>query len=31
MDFGMIVDLETTGVDSEKDKIIEIGLLEFAV
>lgn len=31
MDFGMIVDLETTGVDCEKDQIIEIGILEFAV
>lgn len=31
MDYGLIVDLETTGIDSEKDKIIEIGLLEFAV
>jgi DNA polymerase-3 subunit epsilon len=31
MDFGVILDLETTGLDPEKDKIIEIGLLEFAV
>ena len=29
MDTGVIVDLETTGIDSEKDQIIEIGLLEF--
>src|SRR5690606_28516977 len=31
MDFGIIIDLETTGLDSAKDEIIEIGLLEFAV
>jgi DNA polymerase-3 subunit epsilon len=31
MDTGVIVDLETTGLDPEKDKIIEIGMLEFAV
>lgn len=31
MDYGLIVDLETTGIDSEKDRIIEIGILEFAV
>lgn len=31
MDIGLIVDLETTGLDSERDRIIEIGLLEFAV
>lgn len=31
MDYGVILDLETTGLSSEKDKIIEIGLLEFAV
>lgn len=29
MDTGVIVDLETTGLDSEKDRIIEIGVLEF--
>lgn len=31
MDFGLIVDVETTGLNPEKDKIIEVGLLEFAV
>lgn len=31
MDYGLIVDLETTGLDAENDSIIEIGLLEFAV
>ncbi|MEZ4743477.1 MAG: 3'-5' exonuclease [Bdellovibrionota bacterium] len=31
MDFGLVVDLETTGLDPVKDKIIEIGLVEFAV
>tara|TARA_Y100000991_G_C21945967_1_gene337472 strand:- start:142 stop:858 length:717 start_codon:yes stop_codon:yes gene_type:complete len=31
LDYGLIVDVETTGLDPEKDKIIEIGLLEFAV
>jgi DNA polymerase-3 subunit epsilon len=31
MDTGLIVDLETTGLDPEKDRIIEIGVLEFAV
>lgn len=31
MDFGLIVDVETTGIDPENDKIIEIGLMEFAV
>lgn len=30
MDFGVIVDLETTGLDPKSDRIIEIGLLEFA-
>lgn len=29
MDFGLIVDLETTGLNPEQDQIIEIGLLEF--
>ncbi|NRA66358.1 MAG: DNA polymerase III subunit epsilon [Pseudobacteriovorax sp.] len=29
MDIGLIVDLETTGIDSKNDKIIEIGILEF--
>ncbi len=31
MDFGVILDLETTGLDPATDKIIEIGLLEFGV
>lgn len=31
MDTGLIIDLETTGTDPEKDKIIEIGIVEFAV
>lgn len=31
MDVGLIVDLETTGLEAGKDKIIEIGLLEFVV
>lgn len=31
MDYGIIVDLETTGTDFSSDKIIEIGILEFAL
>jgi len=31
MDLGIVVDVETTGFDFKKDKIIEIGILEFAV
>lgn len=31
MDFGIIVDLETTGLDPQADAIMEIGILEFAV
>lgn len=31
MDYGLIVDVETTGINPESDKIIEIGVLEFAV
>jgi DNA polymerase-3 subunit epsilon len=31
MDYGIIVDLETTGADFDRDKIIEIGIVEFAV
>ena len=31
MDKGLIVDLETTGLDPEKDKIIEIGIIEFGI
>ena len=29
MDVGIIVDIETTGLDPNKDKIIEIGICEF--
>lgn len=31
MDFGLIVDVETTGLDPRQDKIIELALVEFAV
>ena len=31
MDIGIIVDLETTGLDSSKDKIIEFGVVEFGL
>jgi DNA polymerase III subunit epsilon len=31
MDFGVIVDLETTGLFADRDRIIEVGILEFAV
>lgn len=31
MDFGLIVDVETTGLNASQDKIIEIGMIEFRV
>lgn len=31
MDFGLIVDVETTGLDPATDKIIELGFVEFMV
>jgi DNA polymerase-3 subunit epsilon len=31
MDHGVIVDLETTGIDPKSDRIVEVGLVEFAV
>lgn len=31
MDTGIILDLETTGLDARRDKIIEIGILQFMV
>lgn len=31
MDYGVVLDLETTGINPETDRIIEIGLLEFGV
>lgn len=31
MDYGVILDLETTGIDPQNDRIIEIALLEFGV
>ncbi|MEY4631450.1 MAG: polymerase polC-type [Pseudomonadota bacterium] len=31
MDHGVIVDLETTGVDPKSDRIVEVGIVEFAV
>ncbi len=31
MDYGLILDLETTGLDPQNDRIMEIGLLEFGV
>lgn len=29
MDYGLIVDVETTGLEASKDKVIEIGICEF--
>lgn len=31
MDYGLIVDVETTGLNCEEDEIIEVGILEFAL
>ena len=31
MDFGLIIDVETTGLDPVNDQIIELGLIEFGV
>jgi DNA polymerase-3 subunit epsilon len=31
MDIGLIVDLETTGTDPQKDQVIEVGIVEFCV
>lgn len=31
METGVILDLETTGVDPEKDQIVEVGIIEFLV
>lgn len=31
MDTGVVIDLETTGIDSENHKIIEIGVIQFMV
>ena len=31
MDVGVILDFETTGVNAEQDRIIEVGLIEFVV
>ena len=31
MDYGIIVDLETTGINPEKDEIIEVGIVSFKV
>jgi DNA polymerase-3 subunit epsilon len=31
MDFGLVLDVETTGINAQNDRIIEIGILEFSV
>lgn len=31
MDFGLILDVETTGINPDEDRIIEIGILEFGL
>ncbi len=31
MDIGMIVDLETTGIDPKLDQVVEVGIVEFVV
>lgn len=31
MDFGLVLDVETTGIDAAEDSIIEIGILEFGI
>ena len=31
MDIGVILDLETTGIDPRQDQVIEVGILEFAM
>lgn len=31
MEFGLVLDVETTGIDANEDSIIEVGLLEFGL